>query len=73
MWDILISHSCYHDTFHDSEFQINHVKKSLTSHLNMINNRIGQMVSVGCEVFRTQSYGEIEYHKEVKVAKDLHF
>ena len=42
------------------------------SHLNMIDNRIGQMVSVGCEMFRKQSYGEIEYHKEVKLAKDLH-
>ena len=39
----------------------------------MIDNRIGQRVSVGCEVFRKQSYGEIEYPKEVKVAKDLHF
>ena len=42
------------------------------SHLNMIDNRTGQMVSVGCEMFRKQSYGKIEYHKEVKLAIDLH-
>ena len=39
----------------------------------MTDNKIGQMVSVGCEVFRKQSNGKIEYHKEVKLAKDLHF
>lgn len=38
MWGILIRQSYYYDNFHHWECQINHVRKTLTSHLKMIDH-----------------------------------